>query len=220
MRLGWLFAGCLVAASLAGCGSGQTGSPECVEPSNCLCNQLYLGGVLLRVHGESAASGQLVAVIDALLSPSNRTLGLAVGDRISGSVLAELPCAAEQSVGPLAGQELFVLYSPAGAGQDLDLLHGVFGWVVPWGDELSFGGGRQLPSADVAVLTDTSSCRERFADDPAPACNDSHGGIGCSTTRSTEAPVWPWPGVFLGIFGLAWASRRWVRRQSPPRAVR
>jgi hypothetical protein len=261
MRFGSLFTGCLVALSLVGCGSGQTGSPDCVGPSSCLCDQLYGGGVLLRVHGESVESGRLVAVIDSLLSPSDRTLDLMIGDRIGGSVLAELPCSTGETAGPLVGQELFVLYNPADGGRYLNcpefmscadtnckglaepelpmcwdmcdadsseacsvrreaaLLDGVFGWVVPWAEELSFGGDTRLSSADVAVVADANSCLERFPSDPAPPCHDTQ-TIGCSVAQPKEPPSWPWGGVLLGIFGLAWAGRRWARRPATSRAVR
>lgn len=258
MRFGSLFTGCLVALSLVGCGSGQTGSPDCVGPSSCLCDHLYSGGVLLRVHGESQEPGKLVAVVDALLSPSDQTLDLAIGDRIGGSVLAELPCAPEQSTGQLAGQELFVLYSPAGSGQHLNcpeflgcadanckglaepelpmcwdmchadsmvacadrreaaLLDGVFGWVVPWGDELSFGGDTKLSSADVAVVADVNSCLERFPAEPAPPCHDTQ-TVGCSLAQP-EPPSWAW-GAFLGLASLVVGGRRWARRPATSRAV-
>ena len=111
MRVGSLLKGCLIvlpALVWGGCGSGQTGSPDCVGPTSCLCDHLYSGGVLLRVHGESQEPGKLVAVVDALLSPANQTLDLAIGDRIGGAVLAELPCAPQQEMGQLAGQELTI----------------------------------------------------------------------------------------------------------------
>jgi hypothetical protein len=262
MRFGSLLTGCLVALpalAWVGCGSGQTGSPSCPAVPNCVCDQLNTGGVLLRVHGESQEPGKLVAVVDALLSPSDQTLDLAIGDRIGGSILAELPCAPEQAMGQLAGQELFVLYSPAGAGQHVNcpeflgcadanctgladpelpmcwdmchaessdacavrreaaLLDGVFGWVVPWGAELSFGGGHTLSTADVAVVADVNSCLERFPADPAPPCDDVQVGS-CALARPTEAQGWG--GVLLGALGLAVGACRWVRRQAPPRAVR
>lgn len=261
MRFGSLLTGCLVAALLSGCGSGQTGSPDCVGPSSCLCDQLYAGGVLLRVHGESQEPGKLVAVIDALLSPANETLDLALGDRIGGSVLAELPCAPEQSLGQLAGQELFVLYSPAGAGQHLNcpeflgcadanckgltdpelpmcwdmcqtdsmeacavrreaaLLDGVFGWVVPWGDQLSFGGGKTLSSADVVVVSNVNTCLDRFPAEPAPPCHDTQ-TVGCSLAQPVEPPAWAWGGVLLAALGLAVRAQRWGRCQASSRAVR
>ena len=260
MRLGSLFIGCLVTLSLAGCGSGQTGSPDCAAVPNCVCDQLYSGGVLLRVHGESEEPGKLVAVIDSLLSPADRTLDLEIGDRIGGAVLAELPCAPEESVGPLAGQELFVLYNPAGAGayvncpeflacadancagltdaelpmcwdicdaesseacaarREVALLDGTFHWVVPWSNQLSFGGGRQLSSADVPLVGEQGSCLERFPTEPAPPCHDTQ-TVGCSVGRPVEPPSWAWGGVLLGTLGLACAGRRWGRREAPPRAV-
>ena len=101
MRFGSLLTGCLVALlalASVGCLSGQTGSPDCVGSTSCLCDRLYAGGVLLRVHGESQEPGKLVAVVDALLSPSDQTLDLAIGDRVGGSVLAELPCAPEREM--------------------------------------------------------------------------------------------------------------------------
>ncbi|HEX2877495.1 MAG TPA: hypothetical protein VHP33_39880 [Polyangiaceae bacterium] len=229
--------------------------------TSCLCDRLYAGGVLLRVHGESQEPGKLVAVVDALLSPSDQTLDLAIGDRVGGSVLAELPCAPEREMGQLAGQELFVLYSPAGSGQHLNcpeflgcadanckgladpelpmcwdmcqadsmeacadrreaaLLDGVFGWVVPWGDQLAFGGGKTLSSADLVVVSDVNTCLERFPADPAPPCQDTQ-TIGCSLAQPAERPSWAWGGALLAFLGLAVGARRWGGRQAPSRAVR
>ena len=99
------------------------------------------------------------------------------------------------------------------------LLDGVFGWVVPWGDELSFGGDTKLSSADVTVVGDVNSCLERFPAEPAPPCNDVRVD-GCSAARPAEAPSWPWSMTLLAIWGLGLWVRRLSRRQSSPGAVR
>jgi hypothetical protein len=98
---------------LAGCGSGQTGSPDCVGPTSCVCDPLYAGGTLLRVHAERSAAGKLEASVDAVLgSVYGVAPDVELGERIGGSVLLEQPCARGASSDSLPGAELLVLYSP------------------------------------------------------------------------------------------------------------
>ena len=106
---------CLLAIVLGGCFSGQTGSPECVEPISCLCDPLYAPGPLLRVHGESAdENGRLVAVVDEVFSlhPTD----IQVGERVGGAILQQKPCNLEYQGDPLVGAELFVMFSPGNQG--------------------------------------------------------------------------------------------------------
>jgi MYXO-CTERM domain-containing protein len=104
----------LASWALGGCLSGQTGSPDCVGATSCICDPLYAGGVLLRVHAESAERGNLVAVIDGIVSPAERAYDLQLGDRLAGAVLAVTPCASSgaDALETLVGTELVVLYSP------------------------------------------------------------------------------------------------------------
>src|SRR5574338_527527 len=94
----------------AGCISGQTGSPDCVGPTSCICDPLYGGGSLLRVHSELASDGKLVARVDEVLGEVYHPSTVRVGDRVGGSVLAEKPCARDEPSGTAAGAELFVLF--------------------------------------------------------------------------------------------------------------
>jgi hypothetical protein len=106
---------CLLAIALGGCLSGQTGSPECVEATSCLCEPLYAPGPLLRVHGESAdANGRLVAVVDEVFSlhPTD----IQVGERVGGAILRQKSCDLAYQADPLVGAELFVMFSPGNQG--------------------------------------------------------------------------------------------------------
>src|SRR5262245_47148827 len=168
-----LVAPALCALALGGCLSGQTGSPDCVGPTSCLCDPLYGTGTLLRVHGESAQDGKLIAVVDQVFATIYGTPSeVQVGDRVGGSVIAEKPCALAYTAQTLVNAELFVLYF-AGSADDRSaaLLDGAFSFVVPWGDELDFGGSHRLPSSEVNVLTGPESCLQRFPASPAPPCD-------------------------------------------------
>src|ERR1041384_5638278 len=75
---------------LGGCLSGQTGSPDCVGPTSCVCDMLCSAGALLRVHGESSGDGALVAVVDEVLGAVyGQPANVDVGDRIGGSIRSE-----------------------------------------------------------------------------------------------------------------------------------
>ena len=106
---------CVLALALGGCLSGQTGSPDCVGPTNCMCDPLYAPGPLLRVHGESAdTSGHLVAVVDEVfaLHPTD----IRVGDRVGGSIIREKSCDVGYHADPLVGAELFIMFFPGNQG--------------------------------------------------------------------------------------------------------
>ncbi len=106
------FALALLLTSFTGCLSGQTGSPDCVGATSCVCDPLYGGGTLLRVRAESYGDGKLAAVVEEAFSSIHTKSDVVAGDRVGGSVLAERPCAAAPTPSALVGSELFVLYGP------------------------------------------------------------------------------------------------------------
>lgn len=116
-RLAWVVVIALGSAAFGGCLSGQTGSPDCVGRTSCVCDPLYGGGTLLRVHVESVEAGKLEAVVDEVFAPPQNAHNAEVGDHVGGSLLAEQPCGGEGSSNLQAGQELLVLYS-AGVNPD------------------------------------------------------------------------------------------------------
>lgn len=103
----------MTALALAGCTSGQTGSPDCVGPTACLCDTLYTAGTLLRVHVESSESGRLVAAVDSVFwTVSSDVTWLEVGDRIGGALTGQQPCRDEAVAPPARESDLLVLFSP------------------------------------------------------------------------------------------------------------
>ena len=70
----------------------------------------------MRVHVESFASGQLVAVVDEAFAAENVAVFVEPGDSIGGPLGSGLPCAPDEDAGVLPGAELFVLYSPGSQG--------------------------------------------------------------------------------------------------------
>jgi len=219
MRFGWVASVAGIALSslgLGACSSGQTGSPDCVGPVSCVCDPLYGGGTLLRVHAESAGAGKLEAVVDEVFAPSDRAPNAQLGDRVGGSVLAERPCARGAPSTLQVGAELLVLYS-AGVSRDptqprsAALLDGVFSFAIPWADTLSFGDSTQLASAELSVLFTPESCLERFPADPAPPCNDTPASAACSAAPRESGGG---PGWFALLFGLGLLVRL---RRAPAR---
>jgi hypothetical protein len=98
--------------SLAGCVSGQTGSPDCVGPTSCVCDPLYGAGSLLHVHVESAPDGKLQAVIDEIFPSELDRNPLRVGDRIGGTLSLNEPCSSQAPPDLAAGDEALVLFTP------------------------------------------------------------------------------------------------------------
>lgn len=109
--------GFVLSCALGACSSGQTGSPLCVGPESCVCDPLYGGGTLLRVHVERVEAGKLEAVVDEIFSAPGRFSDAQVGERVGGSLLAEQPCAPDAASNLQVGDELLVLYS-AGSSRD------------------------------------------------------------------------------------------------------
>ena len=99
-------------ALLLGCSSGQTGSPDCIGSTSCVCEPLLSWGILLRVRVEQATEADLVAPVESVVSPAEVALDLAEGDHVGGVVAAWQPCASDAVV-PAAGDELLVFYQPA-----------------------------------------------------------------------------------------------------------
>ncbi len=218
-----------LALSISGCLSGQTGSPECVGPTSCVCDTLYGGGALLRVHAEMVDGGRLVAVVDEVLGSVYGGADVRSGDRVGGELTVQRPCAAED-VAPLEGAELFALYYPSTQAASLScdgkseeacaeersaaLLSGGFSFVVPWAEELDFGAGHQLPLEDLAALESPEACWERFPLGEAPPCDDTIES-GCRLSHTPSSPFGsPWAGVLFGAALLAWARR--ARRPATP----
>lgn len=102
----------LLSAALGGCLSGQTGSPDCVGPTACVCDRLYGAGTPLRVRVESASDGRLNAVVEERFASELGTSDLQVGERIGGVVDGAVPCAPEAPLDAPEGRELFVSFSP------------------------------------------------------------------------------------------------------------
>lgn len=197
---------------LGGCLSGQTGSPDCVAPTSCVCDSLFSGGELLRVHSEAAPQGTLVAVVDEVLgSVYDRPAEVRVGDRIGGSVSQLQPCGQELGPAELEGKDLFVLFIPGREGGAAALLNGELRFVLPGGAELDFGADHRIPSAEAAaVLTDPNACLERFPYDELPPCNDTT--MVCSVSRpSHSSSGWPWLAATVGL-ALGVVARRRARR--------
>lgn len=232
------FGGVLVASvalgalPLGGCLSGQTGSPDCPGADSCVCGTLYGGGALLRVRGETATEGHLVAVVEEVLGSLYGETDVRVGERVGGYVGGHKPCALQETA-PLEGAELFVLHYPGIEGDypncdafhacatkdcsglaepalsecwsDCDaktaqscresraaaLLNGGFSFILPWGDELDFGGGHRLARSELDVLASSDACLARFPADPLPPCNDTAGScaVGQPASHRSSAPA-------------------------------
>jgi MYXO-CTERM domain-containing protein len=212
--------------ALGGCLSGQTGSPDPVPVTECLCDTLYSGGNLLRVHGQSSADGKLTAVVDRDIADVYRASPLAVGDLIAGPLLTEKPCARGVTSADLAGADLLVFFyhsapsSTSGQGSPGGLLDGVFKWAVPWSDTLDFGADHLLAGSELDVLSSPEACAARFPYDAAPARNDVNAGL-CSVAQLNPQPTYPFTGL-LGIVLLGALRRRRTRAQRSEhgRAVR
>jgi hypothetical protein len=105
-----------VPLALAGCTSGQTGSPDCVGATECLCDTLYTAGTLLRVHVDSAEAGHLVAAVDSVFwTVYSDVTWVEVGDRVGGALTGQVPCAGEAVAVPARESDLLVLFSPGNA---------------------------------------------------------------------------------------------------------
>jgi MYXO-CTERM domain-containing protein len=218
--------GCL---AFVGCGSGQTGSPECGgEGRSCLCDPLQPGilHLLLRVRADRVGPDQLQATIVSVVTPAEYAPGFVAGERVGGSVLTERPCAAWEASALTAGGELLVVYQPRGNDfppfcgdaattqcqqqRSEALLDGSFWWAVPWTEPLSFGGGYQLSSSELSVLLGQQSCLQRFPVAPAGPCDDTPQ---CSVRTAPKAASWAW-GFVLAAAALLVSARRVRRRDS------
>lgn len=209
---------------LSGCLSGQTGSPDCVGATSCVCDTLYSGGALLRVHTELATEDALVAIVDEVLGDvDGQPAEVRVGDRIGGGFSRLEPCSVEGSPPPAEGAELFVLFNPGSDGgypgcesetrqvcsefRSAALLNGYFKFALPWEDELDFGAGHVLPRTESAALSSVEACWERFPLGPAPPCNDTN--TVCSVSHPSSSPHgWPWAGAIIGLACVRLARRR------------
>lgn len=219
MRITRLFALALLALflPLGGCLSGQTGSPDCVGPTECLCSTLYSGGNVLRVHVESSTTDKLTAVVDQDIASVYGAPPVAVGVRIGGSLGAEKPCAPGVSSAPPAGADLLVFFFHSS-----DPLDGSFVWAIPWAETLDFGAEHLLASSDLDVLSSPEACLERFPYGPAPACEDTINAGPCTIARLNPQPTYP-GSALVGIVLLGAFLRRLSRagmRQSLIRGAR
>jgi hypothetical protein len=212
--------------ALGGCLSGQTGSPDPVPVTECLCDTLFSGGNVLRVHVQSLADGKLTAVVDRDIADVYRSSPLAVGDLIAGSLLAEKPCAPGATSAILAGADLLVFFyhsdpgSTSGQGPPGGLLDGVFHWAIPWSDTLDFGADHLLASSELDVLSSPEACAARFPYASAPASNDVNAGL-CSVAQLNPQPTYPCTGLFgIALLGALRRRRTRAQRWSSPGAVR
>jgi hypothetical protein len=203
----------LAGTLLGGCLSGQTGSPDCVPPTSCVCDPLFGAGAVLRVHVESLESGKLVAVIDEVFpSIFPNVADLKPGDRIGGPENVDPPCAYGTGPSVAPGSELLVLYSSGSRRDSVDreaaLLDGFFGWTIAWTEPLVFGDSKELSQSELDVLQSPEACLEHFPASPAPPCNDTISSA-CSATQPRNATgallTWPLP---LALFALLYAARR------------
>jgi MYXO-CTERM domain-containing protein len=218
------FTAAFLSFSLGGCVSGQTGSPECVGATSCVCDTLYSGGALLRLHAESSEHGRLVAVVDQVVGSLYGPTDIRAGDRIGGELTVQRPCD-PQAMLELEGVDLFVLFYPGGAGgypacdsqsdevcaerRAEALLSGGYRFVIPWEDELNFGAEHLLPSSEVETLFSPESCWEHFPLGPTPPCNDTK--TSCSVSQpSPPSNGWAWGGVAVSL-AFVGRSRRWRR---------
>lgn len=186
-----LRAATFAAFASSACTSGQTGSPECLGPSACLCDSLYAGGTLLRVRVERFESDELAAVVEQTFPRTDEAPGLIVeGDRVGGTSWRQQPCAPEAAATSLSpGATLLAYYVPGSAGDGsaeqraAALLDGYFDWAVAWQDPLDFGDSTLLSRSELGLLDSREACLERFPATPAPPCNDSQGSPQCSMAR-------------------------------------
>jgi MYXO-CTERM domain-containing protein len=81
-----------------------------------VCDLLDGSGALLRVHAEAAEDGALRGVVDEVFGPVPGYAGIRVGDRVSGAIDVEKPCAAQEHLPTLASAELLVLFIPGSDG--------------------------------------------------------------------------------------------------------
>jgi hypothetical protein len=196
---------------LAGCVSGQTGSPDCVPQEACVCDPLYGAGTPLRVRVERRQDLRLEAVVEAIVPSTFGTNGVAVGDRVGGTVDVAQPCNPQAPLVAAEGDELLVLFTP-GQNDGGTLLEGQYAWAIPWAEPLSFGADHDLPRAELSVLSDPSRCLERFPADPGPPCHDTQ-TVTCATAPSPA----PADRDGLWCFGLGVvAARVWRRRPKRP----
>jgi hypothetical protein len=106
-----LFLAGTVSLATLGCSSGQTGSPDCIGPTSCICDPLYSGGKLVRVRAERVESGRLEGTVQQTFTSSyGAASDVMEGDRIGGSQSTEQPCNRGAGRTIRAGTELLVLY--------------------------------------------------------------------------------------------------------------
>lgn len=191
----------LALLALVGCSSGQTGSPECVGGTSCVCEPVHAGGALLRVRVERF-DGWLQASVGAVVSPAEHAFGLVANEPIAGEVLQERPCERLGGSVLVTGEEALVLYQPRGSDavpicegaqateecrsrRSQALLDGVFSWAVPWTEPLDFGADQGLATTELSVLLTPDSCFAHFHETPTPPCDDVRSG--CSASRAPVA---------------------------------
>jgi len=203
----------LAALAVGGCLSGQTGSPDCAGPTECLCSTLYSGGNVLRVHVESSAAGKLTAVVDQDIASIYGSPPVAAGVRIAGSLSVEKPCAPGATSATLVGADLLVFFFHSGDPSD-----GSFVWAIPWSDILDFGADHLLGSSELDVLSSPEACIERFPFGPAPACDDTH-TVRCSVAQLNPQPACP-DSELLSVVFLGALLRRLTRLRNPRRQRR
>ncbi len=231
-----------LALGLSGCLSGQTGSPDCPGPDNCVCNPFNSWDVLLRVSVTALNEERMEADVVEVLSAGN--YGLSPGDHLGGShwfigcgVLerrvgdelvvkysvswqSQYPnCAAFHACSQQRCQSLTVMSELEACWQGCTdetqlacaderaaaLSDGFFAGGAVWrGQEIDFGAGRTLPSADVHVLTENDACVARFPSEPLPPCNDTQSSFSCATTTAPNGAL-TW---LLALGGLGLLARR------------
>jgi hypothetical protein len=208
-RFNSLFFVAAFALPLGGCLSGQTGSPDCVGPTECLCDTLYGGGNVLRVRVDSVEGDVLRATVTENVVGIYGSIPVAPGTRVAGTLGVEQPCAPEQRSSSLGGADLLVNFGFTG-----EPTNGHFVWAVPWSETLDFGADHLLTSDEAAsVFASPEACLSRFPSSPPPPCNDTIEGGPCTVAQVRARPAFPSAALVSALlFGSV--ARRLIRRRS------
>ncbi len=193
MRRAGGLVGCV--ALLAACGSGQTGSADCIpSQASCVCDGLagksQVRATVLELNGTSAT-----LEIDEVLNPNTLLGPNDVQRRVVGALSTALPCQGAPGATPAVGDSVFATFFPFSDADPLpaDVL------VLPWAERIDLGNGNSASLSEAATLSDPESCDRAYPRDPAPPCDDT-GGIGdCALRRAPAAPgqALGWLGAFV-----------------------
>jgi len=115
-RVSWLVLLAIpVLGTVVGCVSGQTGSPDCVGTTSCICDSVYsqrspvlFRGTVMSV-GASAADKHLTLTVEELVNPQH-AWDIVVGDSVGGFYSSGPSCAPNGYLPALGDQVLAVYY--------------------------------------------------------------------------------------------------------------